>query len=65
MTTQAEDAADTDIVVPFDSLRRKRVFAAQKAQHLIPAAGLLFGGVQSLMSGAEGVELVLAVGGLS
>jgi hypothetical protein len=61
---QAEDAADTDIVVPFDSRKRKRAFAAQKAQHLIPAVGLLFSGVQSLMSGAEGVELVLAVGGM-
>jgi hypothetical protein len=61
---QAEDAAGTDIVVPFDSRKRKRAFAAQKVQHLIPAVGLLFSGVQSLMSGAEGVELVLAVGGM-
>lgn len=63
-TVQREDAADTDIVVPFDSRKRKRVLMAQKLQHLIPAAGLLIGGVQSLMSGAHGLELALAVGGI-
>jgi hypothetical protein len=66
MTTgHVEDATGTDIVVPFDSLRRKRAFAAQRAQHLIPAAGLLYSGVQSLMAGADGVEFVLAIGGIA
>jgi hypothetical protein len=63
-TALAGDATAADIVVPFDSVRRKRVFEAQKAQHLIPAAALLYGGVQSLMSGAEGLELGLAVAGI-
>src|SRR5471030_93699 len=63
-TAQAEETAGTDIVVPLNSRRQKRAAVVQKANHLIPAAGLLFSGVQSLADGVGGVELVLAVGGI-
>jgi hypothetical protein len=64
MTGHADEAAGTDIVVPLHSRRQKRVLVVQKMQHLIPAAGLLVGGAQSLAAGAHGLELGLAVAGV-
>lgn len=58
------NAATGDLVVPLHSRRRQRAAIGQKLQHLIPAAGLLFGGVQSLMAGGEGVERILAILGI-
>jgi hypothetical protein len=61
---QATVAAGDEIVVPLRSRRRQRAATGQKLQHLIPAAGLLFSGVQSLMAGVEGFERVLALVGI-
>ena len=58
----AEDASE--LMVPLHSRRRKRAALAQQLQHVVAAAGLVFSGVQSLSSGAGGLELALAVGGL-
>ena len=60
----AEDAADADVAVPLHSRRHKRVQVGQQLQHVVPAAGLLYNGLQSLAAGAQGLELVLAVGGM-
>ena len=60
----ADVAPGTELSVPLHSRRRNRLLVVQKAQHLIPAAGLLFSGIQSLQSDAHGVELALAVGGI-
>jgi hypothetical protein len=60
----AEAAAHGDIVVPLHSRRRKRRLLAQRLQHVIAAAGLFFGGMQSLSAGAEGLERILAVAGM-
>jgi hypothetical protein len=57
-------AAGDEIVVPLRSRRRRRAAIGQKLQHLIPAAGLLFSGVQSLMAGVEGFERMLALVGI-
>ena len=56
-----ENTTAGDLVVPQHSRRRRRARNGQKLQHLIPAAGLLFGGVQSLMAGVEGLENAAAV----
>ena len=58
----AENAAE--LMVPLHSRRRKRAALAQQLQHVVAAAGLVFSGVQSLSSGAGGLELALAVGGM-
>jgi hypothetical protein len=59
-----ENTTAGDLVVPLHSRRRHRAQFGQKLQHLIPAAGLLFGGVQSLMAGVEGTERTLAIVGI-
>jgi hypothetical protein len=61
---QRARAAGDEVVVPLRSRRRQRVAIGQKLQHLIPAAGLLFSGVQSLIAGVEGFERVLALVGI-
>jgi hypothetical protein len=61
---QAARAAGDEVVVPLRSRRRQRAAIGQKLQHLIPAAGLLFSGAQSLMAGVEGFERVLALVGI-
>jgi hypothetical protein len=61
---QSARAASDEIVVPLRSRRRQRAAIGQKLQHLIPAAGLLFSGVQSLMAGVEGFERLLALVGI-
>jgi len=61
---QTARATGDEVVVPLRSRRRQRAAIAQKLQHLIPAAGLLFSGVQSLMAGVEGFERVLAFVGI-
>jgi hypothetical protein len=61
----AEHAEDTaELMVPLHSRRRGRAQIGQKLQHLIPAAGLLFSGVQSLMAGVDGLERALAIVGI-
>jgi hypothetical protein len=60
----AEQTANGELVVPLHSRRRQRAAIGQKLQHLIPAAGLLFSGVQSLMAGVEGFERALASVGI-
>jgi hypothetical protein len=58
-------AADpAELTVPLHSRRQKRAALAQQLQHVVAAAGLVFSGMQSMSSGAGGLELVLAVGGL-
>jgi hypothetical protein len=57
-----EDPAD--LTVPLHSRRQRRGALAQQLQHVVAAAGLVFSGLQSLSSGAGGLELALAVGGL-
>ena len=47
--------------VPLLSRRFKRGQAAQKINHAVPAAGLIYSGVQALSHGAGGLELLLAV----
>ena len=64
-TVHAEAAPGTDIVVPLQSRRQKRVAVVQKANHLVPAGALLLGGMQSLADGAHGVERLLAIGGIA
>jgi hypothetical protein len=59
-----QTAPDDELVVPLHSRRRQRAAIGQKLQHLIPAAGLLFGGAQSLIAGVEGFERVLAALGI-
>jgi hypothetical protein len=59
-----KDAAGADLIVPLRSRRRARAQTGQKLQHLIPAAGLLFSGVQSLMAGVDGLERALAIVGI-
>lgn len=54
-----------DLIVPLHSRRRSRAQIGQKLQHLIPAAALLFGGVQSLIAGVDGFERVLAIVGIA
>jgi hypothetical protein len=61
---QAAHAAGDEILVPLRSRRRQRAAIGQKLQHLVPAAGLLFSGVQSLMAGVGGFERVLALVGI-
>jgi PH (Pleckstrin Homology) domain-containing protein len=46
--------------VPLRSRRRQRALALQKAQHAVPAIGLLGVGLQALREGAHGPELALA-----
>ncbi len=60
----AESAADADIAVPLHSRRHRRLQLGQQLQHVVPAAGLLFNGMQSLATGAEGLELALAIAGI-
>ncbi|HMC78725.1 MAG TPA: hypothetical protein VKH34_16370 [Vicinamibacterales bacterium] len=47
--------------VPLRSKRRERAQAVQKFQHAIPAAPLLFAGLQAIRGGAHGLELALAI----
>ena len=47
--------------VPLRSKRRERAQAVQKFQHAIPAAPLLFAGLQAIGGGAHGLELALAI----
>jgi hypothetical protein len=49
------------VVVPLRSRRRQRALALQKAQHAVPAAGLIAAGAGALGSGAEGLDLALAL----
>jgi hypothetical protein len=49
------------IVVPLLSRRFERARILQKANHIIPAAGLLVTGAQALVEGARGFGLALAV----
>jgi len=58
------DTAGDELVVPLHSRRRQRAAIGQKLQHLIPAAGLFFGGVRSLTTGVEGFERILAIVGI-
>jgi hypothetical protein len=60
----AENAAGADIAVPLHSRRHRRLQVGQQLQHVVPAAGLLFNGMQSLATGAEGLELALAIAGI-
>ena len=59
--------ADTagDLVVPLRSRRRRRAELGQKLQHLVPASGLLFSAVQSLMAGTAGFARGLAIVGIA
>ena len=61
---QAQNAAGGDVAVPLHSRRRKRLQVGKQLQHVVPAAGLLYNGLQSLAAGAEGLELALAVAGM-
>jgi hypothetical protein len=65
VTATEPDAAAGDVIVPLHSRRRQRLGLGQKLQHVIPAAGLLFGGIQSLTSGVEGFERILAIVGIA
>jgi hypothetical protein len=47
--------------VPLRSKRRERAQAVQKFQHAVPAAPLLFAGLQAMSGGAHGLELALAI----
>lgn len=47
--------------VPLRSKRRERALAVQKFQHAIPAAPLLFAGLQAIGKGEHGLALALAV----
>lgn len=47
--------------VPLRSKRRERAQTVQKCQHAIPAAPLLFAGLQAIAGGAHGLELALAI----
>jgi hypothetical protein len=58
-----EDTTAGDLGVPRHSGRRRRAQIGQKRQHLVPAAGLLFG-VQSLTAGVRGLERALAIVGI-
>jgi len=49
------------LIVPLHSRRRRRVRTFQDIQNAVPAAALLFAGMQSLRGGATGVALGLAV----
>lgn len=49
------------LIVPLHSRRRRRVRTFQDIQNAVPAAALLFAGMQSLRGGAAGVTLGLAV----
>ena len=60
-----QETAVADLIVPLHSRRRSRAQIGQKLQHLIPAAGLLFSGVQSLIAGVDGFERALAVVGIA
>jgi len=59
-----QETAVADLIVPLHSRRRSRARIGQKLQHLIPAAGLLFSGVQSLIAGVDGFERALAIVGI-
>ena len=50
----------TPTMVALESLRRERAQAMLKVQHAVPAAALLFAGVQGSQRGVQGFELVLA-----
>ena len=56
-----KDTTAGDFVVPLHSRLRRRAQNGRKLEHLIPAAGLLFGGVQSLIAGGEGLMTAPAV----
>ena len=64
---QAESEGDAPppsiapVTVPLRSRRQQRALAVQKIQHLVPASGLLFAGMQALGEGARGGELGLAI----
>src|SRR5262245_43943138 len=49
------------VVVPLLSRRFERAQLLQKANHAIPAVGLLVTGAQALMEGMHGFTLALAV----
>lgn len=60
-----QETAVADLIVPLHSRRRSRAQIGKKLQHLIPAVGLLFSGVQSLIAGADGFERALAIVGIA
>jgi hypothetical protein len=49
------------ITVVLTSKRRRRAEAVQKLNHLLPAAGLLWSGLQAVRDGAHGFGLLLGV----
>ena len=49
------------VTVPLRSRRRERALVVQKIQHVIPASGLFFVGMQGVKEGAHGAELALAI----
>jgi hypothetical protein len=55
----------TELIVPLHSRRRARLGVGQKLQHVIAGGTLFLSGVQSLSSGAEGLERALAVAGMA
>ncbi|HTE04929.1 MAG TPA: hypothetical protein VK824_01950, partial [Planctomycetota bacterium] len=62
MTSAEADAGfAVPLVVPLHSRRRRRAQAVQGLQHTIPAAGLLFAGMQGLAGGGDGTALALAL----
>jgi hypothetical protein len=62
MTEPAAAAADAaaPTSVALQSLRRERAQTLLKVQHAVPAAALLFAGLQGLQRGVHGFELALA-----
>jgi hypothetical protein len=54
-------AASDEIVVPLRSIRARRAMALQKLNHVIPAAGLLFAGMQAIREGHEGFGFYLGI----
>jgi hypothetical protein len=56
-----KSAAAETIVVPLRSKALERVQVLQRLQHAVPATALLPAGIQALLAGAHGFELVLAV----
>lgn len=58
--TRSADAR-TDIVVPLRSKRQRRSLLLQKLNHVIPAIGLFFAGMQAVGGGHEGVGFYLGV----
>jgi hypothetical protein len=49
-----------DVSIELQSRRKDRAEAVQKLQHVVPAVALLLAGLQSLLAGAEGIELAIA-----